>query len=150
VIIAAGFQQRLVAAGDIEAILARLTRVRRRGLIREAAADAAAGAHSLPEVELVKALRQARLPLPRLQVRRRDAAGGTRYLDGYYEDYGIHVEVDGGQHLEPRTYWQDMDRQNKLWISGDRVLRFPSWVVRHQPEEVVGQIRAALLAAGWR
>jgi hypothetical protein len=38
----------------------------------------------------------------------------------------------------------------ELWVAGDRVLRFPSWAIRHRPAEVVAQVRAALLAAGWR
>jgi very-short-patch-repair endonuclease len=149
-IIAAGYQQRLVLAGEIEGILARLTHARRRRLILEAAAEASGGAHSLPEAHLLRYLRRARLPLPRLQVRREDASGAVRYLDGYYERWGVHLEVDGGQHLEASAYWQDMRRQNELWITGDRVLRFPSWAIRHQPAEVVRQVRAALLAAGWR
>jgi very-short-patch-repair endonuclease len=149
-VVAAGFQQRLVAGNEIHEVLARLTRARRRGLILEAATDALGGAHSLPEAQFVGHLRRAGLPLPRLQTRRRDARGGARYLDGYYAEWRIHLEIDGSQHLEARTYWQDMRRQNDLWIAGDRVLRFPSWAVRHHPAEVVAQVRAALLAAGWR
>jgi very-short-patch-repair endonuclease len=149
-VIAAGYQQRLVAGREIHAVLDRLTRVPRRGLIVEAAQDAMGGAHSLPEARFVRHLREAGLPVPELQVRRRDASGGVRYLDGYYEQWGIHVEIDGGQHLEARTYWRDMRRQNELWIAGDRVLRFPSWTIRHHPTEVLTQIRSALWAAGWR
>jgi hypothetical protein len=59
-------------------------------------------------------------------------------------------KVDGGQHAEVGTYWADMRRQNAVWIAGDRILRFPARVVRHRPAEVVDQVRAALLAAGWR
>jgi very-short-patch-repair endonuclease len=131
-------------------ILDRLTRVRRRALIREAAEDAIGGAHSLPEARFVRELRRGGLPVPLLQVRRRDADGGVRYLDGYYEEWHLHIEIDGGQHLDVRAYWRDMRRQNALWIAGDRVLRFPSWAIRHIPDEVRAQVRAALLAAGWR
>ncbi len=61
----------------------------------------------------------------------------------------MHVEIDGGQHTDAHTWWADMQRQNELWIPGDRVLRFPAWVVRARPAEVVGQMRAALAAGGW-
>ncbi|MBO0868184.1 MAG: DUF559 domain-containing protein [Micromonosporaceae bacterium] len=149
-IIAAGFQQRVVAGEDIHALVRRMTRVRRRALILEAAADALGGAESLPEAEFVRHLRTAGLPVPRLQVCRRDAHGRTRYLDGYYDEWRLHIEVDGSQHSEVRGYWADMRRQNGLWIAGDRVLRFPSWAVRHRSSEVVEQVRAALVAAGWR
>jgi very-short-patch-repair endonuclease len=147
--VAAGYQQRLVAGGEVEAVVARLGPIPRRPLILEAARDARDGAHSLPEAQLRSALRRARLPLPRLQVRR-DGDDGTRYLDAYYEEWRLHIEIDGAQHLDVRTYWADMRRQNAVWITGDRILRFPAWAVRHQPAEVVAQVRAALLAAGWR
>ena len=52
--------------------------------------------------------------------------------------------------MDVRQWWADMKRQNDLWVPGDRVLRFPSWAVRHRPDEVAAQVRAALLAAGWR
>jgi very-short-patch-repair endonuclease len=59
------------------------------------------------------------------------------------------VEIDGAQHLEVRAAWADMKRQNDLWITGVRVLRFPAWLVRTRPAEVLAQVRAALIAAGW-
>jgi very-short-patch-repair endonuclease len=149
-VIAAGFQQRLVAGDEIEVTVRRLVRIPRRALILQAARDAAGGAHSLPEAQFVRELHRADLPVPRLQVRRCDTGGRARYLDGYYEEWRIHIEIDGGQHTEVRAYWQDMWRQNELWVAGDRVLRFPSWAIRHRPAEVVEQVRAALLAAGWR
>lgn len=80
---------------------------------------------------------------------RRDSAGRRRYLDAYFEQWRVHVEVDGGQHLDPAHAWADMRRQNDLWVEGDRVLRFPAWVLRAHPEEVIAQLRAALRAAGW-
>jgi very-short-patch-repair endonuclease len=80
---------------------------------------------------------------------RADAGGRRRYLDAYFDEYGVHVEIDGGQHTEAGTWWADMKRQNDLWVAGDRVLRFPAWVVRTRPAEVATQTRAALVAAGW-
>jgi hypothetical protein len=43
-----------------------------------------------------------------------------------------------------------MRQHNEIIIAGERLLRFSSWMIRHRPDEVVGQIRAALVAAGWR
>jgi hypothetical protein len=68
----------------------------------------------------------------------------------WYDEYRVHVEIDGGQHLEVRAAWADMKRQNDLWIAGARILRFPAWLVRARPGDVVAQVRAALLAGGWR
>jgi very-short-patch-repair endonuclease len=149
-IVAAAFQQRLVTLKEIHATLARQPRAKRRALVSDVAGDAAGGSHSLPEIEFIRLCRRARLPTPTCQARRVDSLGRRRYLDAYFEEYGVHVEIDGDQHLEVRARWADMERQNNLWVAGDRVLRFPTWVVRHQPTEVATQVQAALQAAGWR
>jgi len=148
-IVAAGFQQRLVSADEMRTVLARMPRAKRRALIVEAVRDAAGGIHSLPEAEFCRLCRRHGLPEPARQVRRR-AGGGNRYLDVYFDTWGVHVEIEGGQHRDVHQWWADMRRQNQLWIPVDRVLRFPSWAVRHRPDEVIAQVRAALLAAGWR
>ncbi|MEU8286944.1 DUF559 domain-containing protein [Micromonospora sp. NPDC048905] len=148
-IVAAAFQQRLVAADDLHLVVERLPRVRRRQLILATAADAAGGSHSLPELDFLCLIRRAGLPEPTRQKIRYDETGRRRYLDAYFEQWRVHIEVDGGQHLDPRAWWADMRRQNDLWIEGDRVLRFPAWAIRAKPDEVVTQLRAALGAAGW-
>jgi very-short-patch-repair endonuclease len=128
----------------------RQPRARRRSLVLDVGRDAGGGAHSLPEVEFLRLCRRAGLPAPECQVRRIDRAGRRRYLDAYFRPYGVHVEIDGEQHAEPLARWADMKRQNDLWVAGERVLRFPAWVVRRKPAEVAEQVRAALRAAGWR
>ncbi|GIJ70324.1 endonuclease domain-containing protein [Virgisporangium ochraceum] len=148
-VVAASFQQRLVTLAEVERAASRQLRARRRSLVLEVARDAAGGAESLPEVEFLRLCRRARLPEPRCQVARSAGGGRRRYLDAYFEDYGVHVEIDGRHHTEVQSWWADMRRQNDLWIAGDRILRFPSWTVRHHPADVVGQVRAALQAAGW-
>ncbi|MFI7215677.1 DUF559 domain-containing protein [Micromonospora maritima] len=148
-VIAAGFQQRLVWGDDLHQVLERLPRARRRRLILATATDAAGGAHSLAELDFLDLVRRAGLPEPALQVLRRDATGRRRYLDVWFERWRVHVEIDGGQHLDPRTAWADMRRQNDVWATGDRVLRFPSWAVRNDPARVIAQLRATLRSAGW-
>jgi hypothetical protein len=148
-IVAAGYQQRLVTGDDVLAALARLSRVRRRRLIGEVAADAAGGSHSLPEVAFLRGCRHARLPVPSRQAVRKDRSGRRRYLDAYFEEYGVHVEIDGGQHTDVRNWWADMRRQNDLWVAGDVLLRFPAHVIRGRPDEWVPQLRRALIAGGW-
>jgi very-short-patch-repair endonuclease len=122
-VIAAGFQQRLVAGDEVHDVLARMPSARRRALIAEAAADARGGVHSLPESEFLRLCRSNRLPVPTLQIRR-EADGRRRYIDAYFERWRVHVEIDGAQHMDVQTWWADMKRQNELWIPGDRVLRF--------------------------
>jgi very-short-patch-repair endonuclease len=149
-LVAAAFQQRRVTTEEIEAVAATLKRSRRRALVIETARYAAGGAHSLPEVDLVRLCRRYGLPLPDQQVERTDASGRKRYLDAYWREWRVQVEVDGSFHLDVRTWWADMRRQNDLWVRGDRILRFPAWVVAHRPQEVAAQIRAALRASGWK
>jgi hypothetical protein len=148
-IVAACVQQRLLPATELNHVLARMPRAHRRGLVLGLVGDLVGGAGSLPEAQFLRICRRAGFPPPKLQVSRRDAGGRRRYLDAYFEEYGVHVEIDGSQHREVATWWADMKRQNDLWIAGDRVLRFPSWVIRSRPQDVAGQVRAALRAAGW-
>lgn len=149
-VIAAGFQQRLVGAVDMEPVLARMTWIKRRSLIVAAAADAAGGAESIAEIDFARLCRRAGLPEPSRQVVRLDSAGRRRYRDVYFDDWRVHVEIDGAQHMEVTSWYADMRQQNEIVISGERLLRFPGWKVRHREPEVAGQTRAALLAAGWR
>jgi very-short-patch-repair endonuclease len=86
---------------------------------------------------------------PDLQERRTDAAGRVRYLDAYWREWRLHVEVDGAHHMDVSEWAADMRRQNDVWIAGDRILRFPAWLLRRRPGEVAAQLRAALVAAGW-
>jgi very-short-patch-repair endonuclease len=148
-LVVSAYQQRLLQAGDLDEVVARLVRSRRRKLVLAASREAEGGVQSLPEGELVAGLKRDGLPIPQLQVRRRDACGRQRYLDGYYPEWRIHLEVDGATHLDARSYWEDMKRQNDLWVAGDRVLRFPASAIRLHLWDVLRQIRRALLAAGW-
>jgi len=148
-IIAAGCQQRRVVPAEILAALRWLPRVRRRRLIAAAAADADGGATALSEIDLVRLCRRHRLPPPDLQQRRKDRAGRVRYLDAYWRRWRLHVEIDGAHHMDVREWAADMRRQNDVWIAGDRILRFPAYLIRVRPAEIVDQLSAALRAAGW-
>jgi hypothetical protein len=149
-IVAAAFQRGLVTAAEIHAVLDRLPRARRRSVIAAAADDAAGGAHSLAELRYARLNRKYGLPEPTRQKVRLDPAGRRRYLDAYYDEWQVHVEIDGGQHDDPLHQWADMKRQNEIWIPGDRLLRFPAFIVRRRPDEVFAEVRRALMAAGWR
>jgi very-short-patch-repair endonuclease len=75
---------------------------------------------------------------------RRDGDGRRRWLDAYWAQAHLVVEVDGLWHMEATAWWADMRRDNALIISGQRVLRFPAFAVRDQPGVIAAQIRAAL------
>jgi very-short-patch-repair endonuclease len=149
-IVALSFQQGLVTGDEVERVLAGLPVLPRRALIGRAARDAHDGSHTLTELDLVELCRSAGLPVPSRQVRRRDASGRTRFLDAVFEDWGVRVEIDGAHHMSADEWWQDMARHNDLSRRGEVVLRFPAWLVRERPAEVLATIRRALLDAGWR
>jgi cytochrome c biogenesis protein len=149
-IVAATFQQRLVTVEMVEAVLAQRRQVRRHRLIAETARDAAGGSESISELDFLQLCRSGRLPEPARQTLVIDVSGRSRHRDAYFPEWHLHVEVDGAQHKDVASWWADMQRQNEMWVSGDRVLRFPASAIRHDPQRVIAQIRAALIAAGWR
>ncbi|WP_242624710.1 endonuclease domain-containing protein [Krasilnikovia cinnamomea] len=150
VVLAAACQQRRVLPSQLHEVVAAHPRSPRRALIRATISDLDGGAQALSELDFVALCRRYGLPSPDLQQHRTDARGRHRYLDAYWRQWRLHVEVDGAHHMDVRHWAADMLRQNEVWISGDRILRFPSWLLRGRPDEVAAQIRAALTAAGWR
>ncbi|MDI6103596.1 DUF559 domain-containing protein [Actinoplanes sp. NEAU-A12] len=140
-------QQRRVTVTALREALALFPRIRRHRLLTETFDDLDVSAMTLGEASLMKLCRTYLLPLPELQRQRQDVDGRNRYLDAYWPDHGLQVEIDGAHHMEVDHWSADMLRQNQLWIAGDRILRFPSWLVRARPQIVAAQIRAALEAA---
>jgi hypothetical protein len=150
IVLAAACQQRRVNPAELIDVVAAMPRVRRRRLIRTTLDDLEGGAQALSEIDFMALCRRFRLPRPDLHERRTDADGRVRYLDAYWKEWRLHVEIDGAHHMDVRHWADDMLRQNQVWISGDRILRFPGWLVRARPGIVADQIRAALVASGWR
>jgi hypothetical protein len=148
-ILAAGCQQKLVLPTELLAVVDRMPNLSRRRLIRTTLYDLAGGPEALSEIDLMRPCRRFGLPAPTHQRRRKDASGRVRYLDAYWPQWHLHVEVDGAHHMTVGQWEADMRRQNDVWVAGDRILRFSAFQARHQPEEVVEQIRRALIAAGW-
>ena len=143
-LLAAACQQRRVRPSEIADVVAAMPRVHRRHLICITLADIDGGAQALSEIDFMTLCRRYGLPRPDLQERRTDAEGRIRYLDAYWREWRLHVEIDGAHHMDVRQWAADMLRQNEIWIAGDRVLRFPAWLVRTRPAAVAGQVRAAL------
>ncbi len=143
-VLAAGVQQRLVRPGDLMAVTQRFPGIKRHRLIVSTLADVAGGAQALSELDFCQLTRRFGLPRPDRQVMRLDAAGRRRWLDAYWDASRLVVEVDGLWHMEATAWWADMRRDNELTVSGLRVLRFPAFAVRDQPEMVAAQVRAAL------
>jgi hypothetical protein len=145
-ILAAGVQQRLIRIADLSTVVERCSRVPRRALMRATLADVAGGAEALSELDFCDLVRRYGLPEPDRQVSRVDGQG-RRWLDAVWEWARLVVEIDGGWHMDVRTWWADMQRDNELTVDGYRVLRFPAFAVRDSPEAVAILIAKALRQA---
>jgi hypothetical protein len=148
-IIASGVQQRLVRPGDLAVIARAVPNLRWRRLIISTVRDAEGGSHSLPEVELVDLCRRFGLPLPSRQARRKDSRGRWRWLDAWWDDFGLVVEIDGLFHMTATSWWADMWRGNEHTVAREGLMRFPAFAVREQQARVAAQLAAALAARGW-
>jgi very-short-patch-repair endonuclease len=147
IIVAASCQQGHVDVAELRGVLSMFPRIRRRPLVRTMVADIEGGIGALSELDLLTLCRRHRLPPPDLQHRRTDANGRLRFIDAYWPGHRLQVEIDGGHHMDVRQWAADMLRQNQIWIEGDRILRFPAWLLRTDPSAVVAQLRAALGSA---
>ncbi|WP_460606719.1 DUF559 domain-containing protein [Jatrophihabitans fulvus] len=144
-VLAAVVQQRLVRSGDVVTAVRESTRIRHRSLLLSAAHDMGQGAEALSELDFAWMCRRAGLPEPMRQAVRLEPSGRRRYLDVEWRSpRRLVVEVDGAMHLAASRWWADQLRQNELVIAGDRVLRFPSVILRCEPALVVDQLRRAL------
>jgi hypothetical protein len=149
VILAAGVQQRLVRPTDMLKIVDEVPNLRRRRVIRLALRDIGGGAHSLPELDFTQLCRTFELPLPSRQVERKDSDGRRRWLDVYWDDFGLVVEIDGLFHMEASHWWSDMWRGNEHTVRLEAVLRYPSFAIRDEPHRVAAQVAEALRSRGW-
>ena len=148
-ILAAGVQQRLIRASDLIRVVEDYPCVRRRALMRATLVDVAGGAEALSELDFCDLVRRFGLPEPDRQFERLDDQG-RRWLDAVWEWARLVVEIDGRWHMDVRAWWADMQRDNELIVDGYRVLRFPAFVVRDNPEVVAAQIAQALRRADGR
>jgi hypothetical protein len=146
-IVAAAVQQRLIRPTEIRSAILAAPRTRHRRELLLALGDIAQGADALSEIDLARICARFGLPLPTRQAVRVDNSGRRRYLDAEWvldDRRVVAVEVDGAHHLDVSTWRADQLRQNDIVLGGTIVLRFPSVVVRDQPELVAAQLRRAL------
>jgi very-short-patch-repair endonuclease len=142
-------QQGLTTADRLGEALLAVRRDRRRGFIAGVVLDLLGGVQSLGELDVVRECRSRGLPEPSKQVVRR-GRNGTYYLDIFWEQWGVVVEVDGIQHSWASQVVGDAIRQNDLTLQGARVLRLPLLGLRVAPDDFFAQVEQALVTAGWR
>jgi very-short-patch-repair endonuclease len=139
-------QEGLARPEDLGTELLRVQRHRRRLCLHALVNDLLDGGRALGEIDLARELRARGLPSPARQVLRKDKRG-RYYLDFYWPDLGVVVEVDGIHHAWASNIIGDALRQNALILTGDTVLRLPLLGLRLQPKEFFDQIEEALTTA---
>ena len=142
-------QQGLTRVEDLGLELLRIRRDRRRLLLHTVVNDLLDGARALGELDVGRELRRRGLPPPDRQVLRRDRRN-RYYLDLYWPDYHLVVEIDGIHHTWAENVVGDALRQNSLALDGDTVLRLPLLGLRLQPDDFFAQIEEGLRRGGWR
>jgi len=140
-------QQGLAPVEAIGLELLRIRRDKRRLLLNAVVNDLLDGARSLGEIDVGRELRRRGLPPPHRQVLRRDLKN-RYYLDLYWPEWRLVVEIDGIHHTWAENVVGDALRQNSLALAGDTVLRLPLLGLRLCPDDFFAQIRQALHTAG--
>jgi hypothetical protein len=140
-------QQGLVLPDALADAALAVRRDRRRNLLYAVILDLMGGARSLGELDVARECRRRGLPEPTRQSLR-CVAGRRYYLDVYWEDWNLVVEIDGIHHTWAENVVGDALRQNSLAIEGATVLRLPLLGLRAQPDAFFAQIEQALVAAG--
>lgn len=141
-------QQGIVTPDAIGHALLRVLRDKRRLLLHAVVNELVDGARALGELDVVRELGRRGLPAPKRQVLRRD--GRNRYyLDLYWPDFRLVLEIDGIHHTWAENIVGDALRQNAVVLTGDTFLRLPLLGLRLQPDVFFDQIEQALRAGGW-
>lgn len=140
-------QQGLATAEMIAVELLRIRRDKRRAFVHGVVLDLVGGIRSLGELDVVRGCRRRGLPEPSKQVVRR-GRNGKYYLDLYWEQWRLVVEVDGIQHAWVDNLVGDAVRHNDIALQGETVLRLPVLGLRVDPDTFFDQIEQALVANG--
>jgi hypothetical protein len=124
-------------------------RLRWRSELTRSLAEIGTGVHSVLERRYVQAVeRPHRLPVATRQAKIR-LGQRTRYLDNYYREFRVAVELDGQAAHPVAERWRDIHGDNASAGTGILTLRY-SWAdVTGQPCALAAQIAAVLRLRGW-
>ena len=142
-------QQGIATAEAIAFELLRVLRDKRRLLVQRVVLDLLGGVRSLGELDFARECRRRGIPEPSRQVVRR-GRNGRYYLDVYWDEWHVVVEIDGIHHSWAEQIVGDALRHNDVTLGHDIVLRLPLLGLRVATDEFFEQIQAALRSRGWR
>ena len=72
------------------------------------------------------------------------------YLDLYWPEYGLVLEIDGIHHAWAENVVGDALRQNAVMLQGETFLRLPLLGLRLRPGDFFAQVEQGLRDGGWR
>lgn len=146
-VLAMTVQQRLVLPQRLLDAWGHVRRARRRRFLHQVLRDVCDGAQSLGELDFAALCRARGLPEPTRQ-RVRHGPRGRVYLDVYWEELSVHVEIDGAHHGLGLTPVDDALRQNSVALDGGVCLRIPVLGLRLYPDAFLDQVARALAGSG--
>lgn len=106
-------------------------------------ADVCDGAHALAELDFAALCRSRGLPEPSRQVVR-TGPDGRIYLDVWWEEFGVGVEIDGVQHGWGLNAVSDALRDNSILLRDGLLLRIPTLGLRLSPSAFLDQVEQLL------
>lgn len=147
-IVAMTVQQDLVRPSTLLETWSAQRRSARRKVLDEVIRDVCDGARSLGELDFARLCRARGLPAPSRQVIR-PGRHGRVYLDVFWDDLGVHVEIQGAHHMQGLKGLDDALRNNHIGIThpGVVTLQIPVLGLRLRTEEFLAQVETALAGA---
>ena len=141
--------RRLTTPWQLSASAAARGRLRWRDDLRGALEEIGDGVMSGLERRFVRDVERPHgLPRPQRQARHRPG-DISAYLDNYYADQRLAVELDGLAAHPAETRWNDIHRDNRFARQGIETLRYNWADVTQRPCLVAAEIAAVLQQRGW-
>lgn len=142
-ILAMTVQQRLAQPDRILTIWQQQGRSVRRQFLDAVILDVCDGAQAMSELDFAALCRAHRVPPPSRQVVRTTSTGRI-YLDTWWEEQGVAVEIEGAHHTAGLNAVDDALRQNEQMIDDRVMLRIPVLGLRLHPDRFMAQVANAL------
>jgi hypothetical protein len=138
--------RKILDPAGLEAAISRRRRWRGRPQLQQILQLVGSGAVSGAEFLLHQLLREAGIEGWTAGVTIADAEGVIAVVDVRFDGTRVVIEIDGFRaHSSKASFINDRRRQNRLIAADYRVLRYTWDDLRNRPQEVIAEIRAALL-----
>lgn len=147
-VLAMSVQQRIVLPRRLLREWESTQRHRRGALLSEAIPLVCDGAHALGELDFARACRRHGLPEPSRQTPRHTDQGLV-YLDVWFDDYGVHAEINGAQHYTGLGPVADARRRNDRTLACDLTIEIPVLGLLVDEAAFLAQVAEALRQRGW-